>query len=304
MQAFAPFLPAEILTPVRKIEADLSWVSRLPPAAWQRPGSPIVDARMALLYAPDETCFFGGDDPFALMRNLPGLLALHMETQRPLPHLDALETYQCYLQFFALSDASQAELEAYCQPIADQISLVSMAPVSEKTLSLPPVFQQIIQAQLHILDLPQTIHAKGRLAGLIQIVKNALTFTQNQVALAQLDAVSIAAQNQADSAPLRNFLQTLLQEAAAVDAPADSLAAIKNTRAMPAGEQALSATPTQSAVKTKWIKVEQTKIDRLLELLGELAVAQNGLLHRLDGHNAAALLAQVHERHDRNNQVF
>lgn len=139
----------------------------------------------------------------------------------------------------------------------------------------------------------------GALRGPYSDRENTLTFTQNQVALAQLDTVSIAAKNQADMGPLRNFLQTLLHEAVTVDSPAGSLAPIQNTRAVPRGEEALSATSTQSVPKTKWIKVEQAKIDRLLELLGELAVAQNGLLQRLDGHNVAALLAQVHERHDR-----
>ncbi len=290
MQGYAPFLPTETVAPARKVEVDLAWTARLPEAAWQKPGAGMSDARMALIYTPDEGCFFSGDDPLAFMRGLPGLLALHMEMQRPLPDLDSIETYQCYLKFFALSDASPAELEAYCRASADHIALVAMQQTAPHSPALQPMFQQVIAAQLHILDLPQTASSKTRIAGLIQIVNNALTFTKNHAALTLLDAAATAATDDADLGPLRGFLQALLS--APSDAAPLDLA--------PNLEEENSDTATaQPVAKTKWIKVEQAKIDRLLELLGELTVANTGLLHQLDKSDIQKMIAQVQARHAR-----
>ena len=296
IQGYAPFLPTEALAPARKIEVDLSWTARLPQAAWQKAGALLTDAHMAVIYSPDEGCFFSGDDPLAFMRGLPGLLALHMEMQRPLPNLDNIETYQCYLKFFALSDASRAELDAYCRPSADQIALVAMAQATEttaspQTVSLQPMFKQVIGAQLRILDLAQTAPSKARIAGLVQIVNNALTVTENHAALTQLDAAATAATSDADLGPLRSFLQALLAEPSDTEPP--------TSFAENPVEEKLGSGEARPTAKTKWIKVEQAKIDRLLELLSELTIAHTGLLHQLDKDNAQTLITQVRERHGR-----
>ncbi len=289
VQRLAPFLPVDISSPAPRVETDFSWTSELPEAAWLKPNARIADARTALVYTPDEGCFFSGDDPLALMLGLPGLLALHLETQRALPPLDALETYQCYLKFFALSDASQSDLADYCRPVMEQVALAPLvAP-----LPLQPLFRQVLEAQLQILDLPQTAQSLSRIAGIIQVLRNALRFTQNAVALTLLETASALENSDTKLAALRSLLHTLINDSG----PESGL----STATEKSGDDAAPSTAPSRAksASPKWIKVEQIKIDQLLDLLGELAVAQNGLLHRLESDDAHKLITQVRERHDR-----
>ena len=294
VQGLAPFLPVNTELPTPPVDTDFSWATHLPDAAWLGSTTRRDDARMALVYTPDQGCFFSGDDPLAYMRNLPGLLALHLETQRPLPRLDALETYHCYLKFFALSEATPTELETYCRAMDEQISFAPLVTPPAAQSSLLPMFRQVVEAQLHILDLPQTAQSRSRIPGIIQALRHALTLTKNATALALLDTAASLAQTDANFSSLRSLMHSLLYDSPPVQA--ESLPIESSTH----DALALTQTPLRSkAANPKWIKVEQAKIDQLLDLLGELAVAQNGLLKRLDENHVQTLIAQVRERHGR-----
>jgi two-component system chemotaxis sensor kinase CheA len=286
VQGLAPFLPVDVVLPTSPVDTDFSWAADLPEAAWLDAATRRDDARTTLVYTPDEGCFFSGEDPLAFMRTLPGLLALHLETPQPLPRLDAIETYHCYLKFFALSAATPTELETYCRAVAEQVSFAPLLTPLAAQPSLLPMFRQVVEAQLQILDLPQTAQSRPRIPGIIQVLRNALTFTKNTAALALLDTAASLAKTDANYAPLRSLLHSLLNDAPPVE---------NSTPDGPATQTPLRT----KAANPKWIKVEQAKIDQLLDLLGELAVAQNGLLLRLDENHMQTLIAQVRERHGR-----
>ena len=75
----------------------------------------------AISYEPREDCFFNGDDPVALMRKLPNLLALDIEPRNPWPNADLLDPYACNLRLRAICGAPRAEFEHLFRTIPDQV---------------------------------------------------------------------------------------------------------------------------------------------------------------------------------------
>jgi two-component system chemotaxis sensor kinase CheA len=83
---------------------------------------------LAVEYVPVEDCFFSGEDPFGLFRDLPGLLSLEIDGSIPFPSLDELDPYRCTLRFRALTTASRLEIEHLFRYVIDQIRIASVSP--------------------------------------------------------------------------------------------------------------------------------------------------------------------------------
>jgi two-component system, chemotaxis family, sensor kinase CheA len=85
----------------------------------------------AIEYIPVEDCFFSGEDPFILFRQLADLRALAIEPTEPWPSIDALDPYRCILRFRALAVTTASEVETLFRYVLEQ---VRMAPVPAHAL--------------------------------------------------------------------------------------------------------------------------------------------------------------------------
>lgn len=81
---------------------------------------------MALRYRPDAGCFFLGEDPLALLRRLPGLLALELSPRLPWPEPAQLDPYACNLEILALTLAEPETLRQVFRFVADQCVLAEV----------------------------------------------------------------------------------------------------------------------------------------------------------------------------------
>jgi len=81
-------------------------------------------ATVALRYVPRPDCFFSGDDPIAILRAVPELLALDIAATAPWPAPEELDPFTCALAFEAASAAAPAELEQLFRLLPDQVTLV------------------------------------------------------------------------------------------------------------------------------------------------------------------------------------
>ena len=118
-------------------------------------------------YAPDEECFFQGDDPFFQARGTPGLLWGSISARQSWPRLAELDAYRCVLDFHLLSAAPRAELDEYYRYMPDQ---VRMRPVSPLSLVLPagnpnggPVYEDFVVDAMKLLNAGE-IESLGRSA--------------------------------------------------------------------------------------------------------------------------------------------
>jgi two-component system chemotaxis sensor kinase CheA len=83
----------------------------------------------ALRYTPARDCFFLGDDPMALVRTVPGLVALHVEPSEPWV-LENFDPFACSLVIEALSTAPADAVSGIFRFVADQTAIVAV-PASD-----------------------------------------------------------------------------------------------------------------------------------------------------------------------------
>ena len=145
----------------------------------------------AIEYRPEEACFYSGEDPVNLMRQVPELGVLSISLRTPWPSLDDLDPYRCNLFFRALSLAPRDEVAYLFRYVLDQVSIVSLpasvlfgdgkaekSPGSSAAADRSPVQEvalRIALEQLSILALPgNESEQEKRLASVTSILPNIL----------------------------------------------------------------------------------------------------------------------------------
>lgn len=287
----------------------------------------------ALIYRPDPQCFFRGEDPLLLIRQVPALEQLQIGIPEQF-RLDAdFDEFECLLRFTALSRASIQEIAHIFRYIPDQVELVEvtaaglarlLSEVDEPTgpnpdLDGPPVdevLRALIDAQRRVLENWTSVPA--------QLISAAETTIRVASALATTDAGRLesndtnnalaAAQESLKTglvAPLEEYLSLVVAASPSLQGrprlglaldPARS-GSQDSTRG-PAAEPAEFKTTASDrepplgrrddpGTGSRILKIEQSKVDRLLDLVGELVVAKNSLpfvavAAEQEGHRALA----------------
>ena len=221
-------------------------------------GLPVV----AISYTPDEGCFYRGEDPIHLLRQLPDLLALRIAARTPWPAVAELDPYRCNLVFHAVAAASPEAVAHLFRYVADQveIGIVSAeappAPgLAEDSTAL--LLPRLLGEQRRILALPpeDTEEMRRRIAAVAGTLGNLLRSADLPVSQAEFDTAVSQALDTGRAATLLALLDPLERPAAAAAVAPDSA--------------------TRPA--TRVLKVDQERVDRLMNLIGELVVSKNAL---------------------------
>ena len=107
------------------------WVSRLVDSAQIRISGRAGERPAQLLaisYEPHANCFFDGDDPLNLMRQIPDLLAFRIEARKAWPPLADLDPFACNLRLEAISGGNRAELADIFRLVPDQVRIIDIPP--------------------------------------------------------------------------------------------------------------------------------------------------------------------------------
>ncbi len=86
-------------------------------------GAPLV----AVSYRPEAQCFFKGDDPFALIRQVPDRLHLEVEEPGAWQSLAETDPFSCVIGFRALSAAPKGEVQHLLRYVDSQSEIVEFA---------------------------------------------------------------------------------------------------------------------------------------------------------------------------------
>jgi two-component system chemotaxis sensor kinase CheA len=228
-------------------------------------------------YAPEEGCFYKGEDPLHLVLQIPHLQALASEVRSPWPSLSALDPFSCNLVFHALSTAPSEEIEALFRYVPEQMTLTALAASALASAPSGPAARHkagpqsesltLLLAQLELLGMeaPEN-EADGRLAAAGRVAEQVLRGSGADELAAQIARASAAA------------LAARQPEALcrAIEAACDALRAEPSAGAAVAAEPAAEAASQQRAVP-RTLRVDQEKIDAMMNLVGELIVAKNSL---------------------------
>jgi two-component system chemotaxis sensor kinase CheA len=228
-------------------------------------------------YLPEQGCFFRGEDPLHLALQIPKLLGFATEARQPWGELFALDPFACNLGIHALSSASRTELEALFRYVPEQLTITELTasaltafvgearPVSV----LDALLRE--QIELLLLDAP-TEEFAGRVTSATRVATNALRFCARADAVAIIDAACDKALAALQTEPLTAALAALCErEQPPTDNPCEPAEAVERPRSGPAAVEPAERMPSRT------LRVDQEKVDALMNLIGELVVAKNSL---------------------------
>ena len=266
-----------------------------------------------VVYKPEEGCFFQGDDPFFVARQTPGQVWGHIESREPWPPISTLDPYRCVLDFHTLAVSFREEIADHFRYVPDQVDIqevpASWLGATEERSTTPRAAEttaakaaaheplseavrntlaQIFRAQRIILQLNEDTATKvKRLPAVCAVLLNCCKSTDQPESVArQILAHCEAAEESGDPEALlawmEDFQASDFSPVQTVEAPLE-LALVETVETADVGEVRSAARAEDGSVisgastTAKSLKVDQTKIDRLMNLIGELVVSKNAI---------------------------
>jgi two-component system chemotaxis sensor kinase CheA len=258
---------------------------------------------VAVRYRPEPECFFKGEDPWNLVKLTPGLVHLDVASIEPWPGADALDCYKCNLDFVLLCDTPKAYIEEHFRYVPEQVELMVLAehapageaaepevlpepepesargdPMQAVRDTLRKRAVQLWTDQVTLLKRPGI--GLGTLAGVRRALTALLSSLGDDDALAAMAALA-AMPPQASAAQVATWAQQHVPSGCGSQADGMGVAG---------GAAGAGGLPPQDGLRKgaggddgnfhggqKVLKVGQEKIDRLMDLIGEMVVAKNAL---------------------------
>jgi two-component system chemotaxis sensor kinase CheA len=236
-------------------------------------------------YVPEEGCFFKGEDPLHLVLQIPNLRALAGEARVPRGSLTEIDPFSCNIDFHALSTAGREDLDALFRYVPEQVTITRLGAAA-LTGAVParggaraPAdadheadAQALLAEQIAVLELDaQSEELPGRMESAARVAGQVLISCGRGHALPAIEAAVADARAAGPVAPLREAIAAVLaamrQEAAAAATEAAAAAA---AAAPAAGEAA-------APMAARTLRVDQKRIDTMMNLVGQLIVAKNSL---------------------------
>jgi len=251
-------------------------VEALPDWAQDLPETCHANGLMALRYQPEAECFFKGEDPWHLALNIPGLVHLEVRGQQPWPAAADFDCYACNLDIVAVSSSPKAYLEEHFRYVPEQVSWAEMRAAQADVVASDDATTALLkQRVLQIWDEQRALLARpglaaGTVVGTRMTVEHLLKIwgqdsTTDTHLLESLKALPAGAM------PLATWMQQ--HHPAGPQAASTPMA---NTVAPPEPRMG-SGNTDEAAAGHRVLKVAQDKIDRLMDLIGEMVVAKNTL---------------------------
>jgi two-component system, chemotaxis family, sensor kinase CheA len=254
----------------------------------------------AVSYEPHAGCFFDGADPLQLMRQVPSLLAFHIEEREPWPQLADLDPFACNLRLQCIAGGNRAELARIFLLVPDQVRIVEV-PLQPSQLKqraqsdrdMTDLVRAVIEEQRQMLRISaQGEHLIGRIGAAARAAANALRYEARPDLAEPIERAGATATSQGTAAPLLSALEETL-EPFPLGTPAADQAAARN-------RELSGSTPDESLRSaSRSLRVAESKIDALVNLAGELVVVKNGLAHlakRVEAETGAQELARAVRR--------
>jgi len=261
---------------------------------------------VAVRYRPEPECFFKGEDPWNLVKLTPGLVHLDVASLEPWPSADALDCYKCNLDFVLLCDTPKAYIEEHFRYVPEQIELMVLAehapvgaaagasleaqaaaqaePVRDPMQAVRETLRkrvvQLWMDQVSLLKRPGI--GLGTLGGVRRALTALLSASGDDESLAAMAALA-AMPPQASAAQVATWAQQHV--------PGGAQAGGSDASGVSAGNSGAGGLPPGDGARRgggddnnnnfqggqKVLKVGQEKIDRLMDLIGEMVVAKNAL---------------------------
>jgi two-component system chemotaxis sensor kinase CheA len=279
------------------------WIAAQRDKLVSRNPTPSADI-FAISYEPNADCFFNGDDPLQLMRQVQDLLVFHVEPREDFPPLSSLNPYACNLRIQAISAGSYDDIAKIFRLVPDQVWITRLPPdalsVTQSALNEggDALVRKVIETQAELLRFPnRNDDFAGCVGSATRSASNALRYSQHEHLSDTVERAGVLSLSDRDVGPL---LAALEQALATIDrAPPTALA--EDVDGSPIAPTASIERPAD-----RMLRVSEAKIEALVNLAGELVVAKNALAHsakrlerELGGHEVGAFIRRDRDAIDR-----
>jgi two-component system chemotaxis sensor kinase CheA len=258
----------------------------------------------AIEFRPEEDCFFRGEDPFFLMQQVQGTAWRSVFTQGEAPPLDEIDPFRCHLAFRALSMTTREDISNLFRYVLSQVQIIeitsdflrddlaSTAGQSKNLLTATALIDRGLSIENQTVlkqvlkQLESSIQPPGEPEILAARIRSTAAILQNCVSHLRIPSFSL---------PIEEAMGKAIQEGSA--APlcrqiSDLLTMLNRDEALRISDIApgMSAPPASTSTSTsnetvlrpksneiRILKVDQARIDKLMNLVGEMVVAKNSL---------------------------
>ncbi|HEY6832818.1 MAG TPA: chemotaxis protein CheA [Pseudolabrys sp.] len=302
--------PGREFTPTANAGVLPDWVESLLHAERQNIASRMRQQRpsavFAISYEPIVGCFYNGDDPLQLMRQIPNPLAFAIAPRDAFPPLTDLDPYACNLRLCAISAGDRTEIARIFRLVPDQVHIVNI-PVDALPMSaaaaggedVEALIRTLIQAQCELLRIPRRPDDfAGCTGSATRVAENALRHGGRAQLAESVERAGAQALSQKDAAPLLAALENALAAFGSDQSP--------NADDINSSASAGSQTDAGERPIDRVLRVNEAKIDELVTLAGELIVAKNAMAHssrridqELGGHEIASAIRRDYDAIDR-----
>ncbi len=280
---------------------------RVPPPDWlvafARANTGFDPSSTVVRYQPEPECFFKGEDPLRLASATPGLLHLEVAAIHPWPAREDFDCYQSNLAFTLVTSSPPAYVEDHFRYVPEQVEIVPLALARDDDAanatsatgkpagaastddsagsSGPDPARQLLLTRSRELwaDQQRTLGADDVLPGTVAAVRRTLAQLHEGLHGTPPSADWLASMNAATSAAdLVRWAQSHppqddeAQAAGPEGADAADGGGGRRERGEGGGSNSGGGDKGQ-----KVLKIAQEKIDHLMDLIGEMVVAKNGL---------------------------
>jgi two-component system chemotaxis sensor kinase CheA len=275
------------------------WVGRLPEPALRELATwlTITDTSVRVFdYRPDDACFFRGEDPVQLVRQVPALDLLEITGPESWASLEEFDEYACLLRFTAVTRAAPGEIAHVFRYVPDQVEVVEvtgdaltrlldgdvdeepdeLAGAADGTVAddRPPALLALLADQRVLLAGAEPGSSVLR-SGVEAALRAAAALGARSAPPSPAVVVS-----EGDTTAFVTWIDDVLgarAEPAAVHGAEGAVGAAAAPPTEAAGAERPDARHDDPGTGSRVLKVEQAKVDRLLDLVGELVVAKNAL---------------------------
>jgi two-component system, chemotaxis family, sensor kinase CheA len=239
---------------------------------------PSPAALFAICYEPRPDCFFDGDDPLLVMKQIPDLISLGIEPREPWPRLPEFDPFSCNLRLLAISAGSRTDLANVFRLLPDQVRIVQIPPqfAGSRRGNISPA-SDLDSLKLTILNEQREMllaaepgeDFSGRVGSIARVTLNILGSSLAPEIAERIKAAAAVALAANQAAPLRAMLEELIS-LLATPLPAE----VVEPAAVVHGPSAESDGMGRAS---RSLRVDEAKIDALVNLAGEFLTAKNSL---------------------------
>ncbi len=236
-------------------------------------------------YAPHAQCFFSGDDPLAWMSSIGDIQWRHIQFHCV---TEPFDTYQCQLQFYVATLMPATEIISRLLPIEDQYQLyeLNFAGQAEQDDQRIEYVNNIVDAQIQLLnEQPNEVPSRS---GTLASIKTVYASLAGQISERPKQLPDDADEQQM-AAYFAAITQGFIDKNTVIDMEDEP------GRLLPEVGSVSEQIEKAKRKQIKTLKVDQEKVDLLMDLVGELIVAKNSmqyLAYRAESEFGVRKLAQ------------